>query len=213
MAFTLIDRAHWPRREYFDHYFDQVPCSYSMTTELDITPVRAAGRKLYPALLHALSLVVNRHPEFRTALDREDRLGVYDQLHPSYTVFHPDTETFSVLWTPFSPDWDTFLASYQRDQALYGSVHRFTGKPDVPENCFSVSMLPWETFQGFHLHLQQGHRYLLPIFTLGRYRQDGPRQLLPLAVQVHHAVCDGFHLCRFLEELREELAACGECPK
>ena len=28
-----------------------------------------------------------------------------------------------------------------------------------------------------------------------------------LSVQVHHAVCDGFHTCRFVSELRELLAA------
>ena len=25
---------------------------------------------------------------------------------------------------------------------------------------------------------------------------------MPLALQVHHAVCDGFHACRFVEELQ-----------
>ncbi len=32
--------------------------------------------------------------------------------------------------------------------------------------------------------------------------EDG-RIVLPLAVQVHHAVCDGFHICRFVNELQE----------
>ena len=27
--------------------------------------------------------------------------------------------------------------------------------------------------------------------------------ILPLAIQVHHAVCDGFHICRFVNELQE----------
>ena len=28
---------------------------------------------------------------------------------------------------------------------------------------------------------------------------------MPLAAQVHHGVCDGFHLCRFLRELQERI--------
>lgn len=28
---------------------------------------------------------------------------------------------------------------------------------------------------------------------------------LPLAVQVHHGVCDGFHVCRFVNEMQELL--------
>ena len=66
-------------------------------------------------------------------------------------------------------------------------------------------MLPWAGFEGFNLNLQKGYDFLLPIFTMGRYREEGGRTLLPLAVQVHHAVCDGFHLCRFVNGLQERL--------
>ena len=77
-----------------------------------------------------------------------------------------------------------------------------TGNPGVPENIFTVSMIPWTTFEGFNLNLQKGYNYLLPIFTLGKYFQEKGRTLLPLAIQVHHAVCDGFHICRFINELQ-----------
>lgn len=77
------------------------------------------------------------------------------------------------------------------------------GKPDVPDNCFTVSMIPCVSFEGFNLNLQKGYDYLLPIFTMGKYYEENGRILLPLAIQVHHAVCDGFHVCRFINELQE----------
>lgn len=77
------------------------------------------------------------------------------------------------------------------------------GKPGMPENVFPVSMIPWATFEGFNLNLQKGYDYLLPIFTMGKFYEESGRRFLPLSVQVHHAVCDGFHLCRFLRELQE----------
>ena len=33
---------------------------------------------------------------------------------------------------------------------------------------------------------------------MGKYYKENDKILLPLAIQVHHAVCDGFHICRFL---------------
>ena len=83
-------------------------------------------------------------------------------------------------------------------------------KPNPPENTFPVSMLPWATFEGFNLNLQNGYRYLLPIFTLGRVFTENGRRLMPLAAQVHHGVCDGFHLCRFVREVQELLDTLGE---
>ena len=39
MEFKLIDKDNWKRKEYFDHYFFNVPCTYSMTVKMDITKI------------------------------------------------------------------------------------------------------------------------------------------------------------------------------
>ena len=38
---------------------------------------------------------------------------------------------------------------------------------------------------------------------MGRFYQENGKTWLPLAIQVHHAVCDGFHVYRFARELQE----------
>ncbi len=201
--FQLIDRSTWKREEYFNHYFSDVPCTYSMTVRLDITELREKRVSLYPTMLYLIACVVNRHEEFRTALDNNGEVGVYDYLSPCYTVFHKESETFSNLWTTYSPNYKQFCANYENDTQEYGSINRMIAKPNAPENTFPVSMIPWSSFEGFNLNLQKGYSYLLPIFTMGRFEIVNGRCLLPLAVQVHHAVCDGFHLSRFFNELQE----------
>lgn len=203
MEFKLIDRNTWEREPFFQHYFSDVPCTYSMTAKLDITAIRQSRAELYPALLYAISSAVNHHEEFRTAIDEQGQLGVFSELYPCYTIFHPQTETFSNLWTEFSADYSVFLKRYQADQVLYGKRCELEAKPGTPANTFPVSMVPWTSFDGFNLNLQKGYDYLLPIFTLGKYDESDGICRIPLAVQVHHAVCDGFHLCRFLKELQE----------
>jgi chloramphenicol O-acetyltransferase type A len=44
---------------------------------------------------------------------------------------------------------------------------------------------------------------LFPMFTFGKYYEQDGKVLLPLAVQVHHSVCDGFHVARMFNELQE----------
>ena len=212
MMFTRIDRETWPRREYFAHYFTQVPCTYSATFQLDITGLRESGRPLYPTLLHAISTAVNRHQEFRMACNGAGEVGYYDVVHPCYTIFHKDTETFSNLWTEYNPDREAFCAAYQRDLAAWGDRPGLVARPDPPENTFPVSMVPWASFEAFHLNLQKGYDYLPPIFTMGRFHEEGGKVLLPLAVQVHHAVCDGFHLCRLVNEVQALLRGEGGKP-
>ena len=44
-------------------------------------------------------------------------------------------------------------------------------------------------------------------WTKYRYYTEQDRCLLLLAVQVHHAVCDGYHACRFLSILQDGIGS------
>lgn len=202
MQFTKIDINNWTRKEYFDHYFGNTPCTYSMTVKLDISKLKKDGKKLYPTLLYGVTTIINRHEEFRTALDENGQVGVFSEMLPCYTVFHKETETFSSIWTEFTADYTEFLQNYQKDIDAFGERMGMSAKPNPPENTFPVSMIPWTSFEGFNLNLKKGYDYLLPIFTFGKYYEEGGKYYIPLSIQVHHAVCDGFHVCRFLDELQ-----------
>lgn len=205
--FNPIEIDTWSRKPYFEHYFNDVRCTYSMSADTDITrllaAVKARGIKLYPALIHAIATVVNRHSEFRTCFDREGRLGIWEKMNPSFTIFHDEDKTFSSIWTSYSESFHEFHTGYLDDMDKYGSVRRFAGKPDEPPNTFPISCIPWVSFTGFNLNIDKGGTFLLPIFTIGKYfGRDGTVQL-PLAVQLHHAVCDGYHAGVLFRELQE----------
>ncbi|HBI91627.1 MAG TPA: type A chloramphenicol O-acetyltransferase [Terrisporobacter glycolicus] len=205
MNFKIIDKETWSRKEYFQHYFSEIPCTYSMTTKLDITKLKNSNKKLYPAMLYLITKVVNNHKEFRTSFDMSGQLGIFDEMLPCYTVFNKETETFTNIWTEYCEDYDIFCKSYEKDIKMYSSVKKMIAKPDIPINTFPVSMIPWTTFEGFNLNLQKGYDYLLPIFTMGKYYEENGKYFLPLAIQVHHAVCDGFHVCSFVNELQKHI--------
>lgn len=203
MNFRLIDFSAWERREYFAQYFNHCPCTYSMTVKLDITALKQSGCRLYPALLYGVTAGVNRHEEFRTALNEKGQAGIFSDMMPCYTIFHKDTQTFSNIWTEYESDYKLFCQRYEEDMQLYGNNQGMMAKPNPPANTFPVSMVPWTTFEGFNLNLKNGYEYLLPVFTFGKYYEENGRCYIPLAIQVHHAVCDGFHVCRFIRELQE----------
>lgn len=205
MKFNYIDIEKWKRKQHYNYYLKNVPCTYSMTIKLDITNVIKSQKKLYPTLLYCISKTVNKYEEFRIILDSEGKVGYFDELYPCYTIFHKENETFSNIWTEYSEDYEVFCKNYKEDMEKYGKNLDIVAKPDIPVNSFPISMLPWESFEGFNLNLQRGYEYLLPIFTLGKYYQEQDKVFIPLAIQVHHSVCDGFHLCRFIDSLRKTL--------
>lgn len=204
MNYTIIDKNKWNRKQYFEHYLSAVPCTYSMTVKLAITNIREKGLKLYPTMLYVLTKAVNSYEQFRMNLNGDDELILYSNMEPCYTVFHQETETFSNIWTKYSDDYDTFCRNYNEDILKYGNIESFSAKPGVPQNSFNVSMIPWATFDGFNLNISD-FRYLIPIFTIGKYFCENGKTYLPLSVQVHHAVCDGFHVCRFINNVQSQI--------
>ena len=174
MNYTVIDMDAWPRRERYEHYMRAVPCTYSMTVKLDITSLRRRGLRLYPAMLHLITGEVNRHEQFRMALRESGELVLYERMEPCYTVFHKETGTFSNLWTEYCEDYPLFLGRYEEDLRRYGQSEAFMAKPGLPENSFTVSMLPWASFEGFNLNTTD-FTYLIPIFTMGRFYTEGGR--------------------------------------
>lgn len=206
MIFHPIDMNAWKRKLYYEHYLHKVKCTFSMTANIDITLLRAElksrGIKLYPALIHMLSTVVNRHREFRMAHDSAGNVGYWESMSPNYTIFHADDKTFSSIWTPYHEDFHAFYMSYLADQGEYGGIKHFTPKPHEPANTFPISSVPWVSFTGFNLNIYDDGTYLVPIFTFAKYFSQADRIMLPLAVQMHHAVCDGYHASLLFQELQ-----------
>lgn len=198
--------AQWARREHFRHYMDSVRCTYSLTVQIDITALCAAlkerGYRAYPAQIYMLATIVNRFPAFRMGTTAEGEAGYWEVVHPSYTIFNAETQTFSSIWTEYQAGFAAFYEACVADMAQYGGTTKFAPKGGAPKNAFDVSSVPWVDFTAFNLNIDGGGRHLLPIFTIGRYEERAGRVLMPLAMQLHHAACDGYHVGEFVQALR-----------
>ena len=205
MNFIEIQMEQWARKNHYEHYRNNVKCSYSLTVDIDVSKLTAQlkgrGMKAYPAQIYMLATIVNQFPEFRMTTNEEHRLGYWEVIDPIYTVFNPDTETFSAIWKKYDNCFNEFYQAYLEDTAQYTSGVLFP-QAHVPPNIFNVSSIPWLDFTAFNLNFSSGEAYLLPIFTIGKYKKENNRTLMPLAIQCHHAVSDGYHVGKFVEALR-----------
>ena len=211
MRFVPIEFASWPRRETFWYFSKQAPTGWSMTTRVEITglreKLRTAGLRFMPVYLWLVTSCLNRQEEFRIAY-RDETLGVYDTLTPLYAVFHEDDHTFSLLWTEYRADLREFCRLYEEDLSAYGANHGILARKDAlpPPNAYTVSCLPWEPFDHFAVHSYGNGDYFFPSVESGRIVSGNGREYLPLSITCHHATTDGWHVHRFLEDLRAEIA-------
>lgn len=204
--FNKIDFESWNRKEHYMLYINELPCTYSMTVNVDISDlikvIKINSLKFYPVIIYGITKIINKHREFKMSLNEEGELGYYDKINPNYTIFHKNEETFSSIWTEYNEDFNVFLQNYLADMDKYSNDLRMSPKEGIA-NQFNFSSIPWTSFTGFNLNLQKGYNYLAPIITIGKYYKENEKILLPLAIQVNHAVCDGFHVARLINELEK----------
>lgn len=207
MNFSKIDMDNWNRKQHFEHYLKNVKCGFSITSNIDSTAlvpaVKTRSLKLYPVLLYMVTTVANMQRELRTCFNDDKDLGYWEAMNPSYTVFHKDTTTFSSLWTEYTDDFNEFYQNVQVDIEKYADNKDLFPKPDCPPNCFPISCIPWTSFTGFNLNLFNDNQFLLPIVTIGKYFEQGGTLQLPVSLQVHHAVADGYHAAQFMNHLQQ----------
>lgn len=210
-GYTTVDVSRWQRKEHFEVFQSIGQCTFSQTVQLDITAllkcVRKQGWKFYPTMIHLIARLLNKHAEFRMAM-KEGELVTWDVIHPSYTLFHKQTETFSSLWSDYHEDLHHFLKTYSEDVARYRDNLAYFPREEFIENLFFVSANPWVSFTSFDFNVANINNFFAPMLTIGKYYPQGDKVLMPLAVQVHHAVCDGFHVGRLINELQ---TCCYDC--
>jgi chloramphenicol O-acetyltransferase type A len=213
MEFNIINRENWYRKEYFEHYLKQ-QTTFSITHNINITVLmknlKKKNYKLYPAFIFMVTKIANSHREFRTNFNTEGHLGYWTEVLPSYTIFDKKTCTFSAIWSPNLTHFSEFHAQYEKDVEKYNGTATLFPKTPVPENIIPISMIPWSSFTSFNLNINNGGNFLLPIITGGKYSQIEDELFLPISLQLHHAICDGYHASIFLNDL-QKLADESEC--
>lgn len=204
MNYTKFDLDNWNRKEHFYHFKDQLRCGFSLTTKIDISKVisfiKANNYKFYPTIIHLLSQAVNQFPAFKLAM-KDGELIQWEVVNPAYTIMHPETETFSELYSMYTTDLSAFIAEYNHIHEKYKADYSLSPQQGI-ENIFHISMIPWVSFDGFNLNVPGFGDYFAPIFTLGKYTVEGNKTLLPISIQVHHATCDGLHVAQLLHYLQ-----------
>ena len=207
--FTPIDLQAWKRGQMFRYFSHMAPTGYSLTVDLDVTRMKAAlderKRKFFPAYLWLVTKTLNRQEEFRIA-EKDGQIGSYDFLTPLYASFHPDDQTFSLMWTEFDEDFEAFYEAYIENQQRFGGRHGVLAQPETlpPPNAYTVSCVPWISFRHFAVHSYENKPYYFPSVEAGKFIRQGDRLLMPLSLTCHHAATDGWHVKFFLTQLQAD---------
>ncbi|HNV70674.1 MAG TPA: chloramphenicol acetyltransferase [Candidatus Ozemobacteraceae bacterium] len=202
-----IDPRTWERRDQFDFFmaFDQP--FFNVCTEVRLTNLRTAARQsgssIFLAFLHAALTAAHQVPAFRQRLDG-DQVVEYDRVHTAVTV-RSAHDTFRFCWLDYVPEFAPFqqAARERMEKAAQetGPLEPHGGRTDV----IHVSSLPWIRFTSLMHPRKSGKSDSVPKLVFGRFFEQNGEVLLPLSIEVHHALADGIHIAHFLDSYQSIL--------
>jgi chloramphenicol O-acetyltransferase type A len=207
-----LDVTTWARRDLFEFFRDYTNPYFNICSRLDVTKLleilRARPETSVSLTYHYFALrAANEIEPFRYRLN-DGKVFVHDVVHGGTIVLLPN-ESFNFAYFDYQEDFATFIVEAEHaTRAAQRSDARFSPSPSEDRIHFSV--LPWISFTSFAHARNNGRADSVPKIAFGKFIRKKDRMLLPISVEVHHALMDGLHVGRFLTRLEEMLAKPGD---
>lgn len=202
-----LDLANWSRRELFEFFIDYTDPYFNICARVDVAKlvalVRERNIKISLALHYFALRIANEIEPFRYRLkDRE--VVVYDVVNGGTTILLPN-ESFSYAYFDYQRDFQKFVDDMGKSVAdlMAGSGAL---KPTMRDDVIYHTSLPWISFTSFAHARNKGRGESIPRFVFGKFMAENDRLMMPISVEVHHALMDGLHVGRFLSQLEDALA-------
>jgi chloramphenicol O-acetyltransferase type A len=202
-----LDLANWSRRELFEFFIDYTNPYFNICTRIDVTKlvtfVRERQTKISLALHYFALRIANEIEPFRYRL-KDRQVIIYDVVNGGTTVLLPN-ESFSYAYFDYQRDFEKFVSDMGKavDELRSGSGAL---KPTMRDDVIYHTTLPWISFTSFAHARNKSRGESIPRFVFGKFTQENGRLMMPISVEVHHALMDGLHVGRFFNQLEEALA-------
>jgi len=201
-----LDVTSWARRDLFEFFRDYDNPYFNICARVEVTRLLEVLRDRpgvgVSLAYHYFALrVANEIEPFRFRL-KDGKVIVHDVINGGTTVMLPN-ESFSYAYFAYQEDFEKF--SSEAEQAIKRVQAQGSLKPTMRDDLIYFTTLPWVSFTSFAHARNRGRGDSVPRIAFGKFMKENERTMLPISVEVHHALMDGLHAGRYLIRFEEML--------
>jgi len=208
MMKTLLDIAHWPRKDHF-HFFRKFDEPFfGATATVDCTKAYDAAKSLnipfFVYYLHKVLTAVNAIEPFRYRIAGET-VEIWDRIDASPTISREDG-SFAFALVEFNQDIHRFAEIAKTEIERVRVTPGLFPRSFNDDNIIHFSALPWIDFTSLSHARSYSFPDSCPKISIGKMTVEGDgRKTFPVSVHVHHGLMDGIHVGQFLDKFQELL--------
>lgn len=205
--YEIIDVDQLDRADYF-YYFMSVGTTIEFTVKMDVTKVVDKCHKdhlnFQAILLYRLYKAINQVDNFKYDV-LDGKLIKWNKIVPTFSSINKESKLFFTLYADMQENENDFNEVYKETIHKYETSQTIVPQGQLPANVFNVSCIPWLHFEHFSSNSKSMENNIVKMITVGQYEKVHNSYILPITLQVSHAIVDGYHVSLFFEKLKIEL--------
>ncbi|MEE1032189.1 MAG: CatA-like O-acetyltransferase [Ruminococcus sp.] len=206
--FHPIDYNAWDRKEIYEAFDGYLYC---LTVEVDVTHflriLKEKQYKFYPSICYCIAKTVNENQDYRYA-KIDGVIGYWDQVQAHYTLLRKNSNhLFTHQRTLYSDDFSTFYQQFLEDkEKAENGDSLYFDKSGARDNVH-ISIMPNTSHSGLSYSKPTSftnygtpNTSFVPFVMIGKYHEVNGQMKMPVTVEFHHAVNDGYHAEQFFQK-------------
>lgn len=203
-----IDLKSWNRKQHFEFYSQFKQPFFNVCATVDVTNTlnycKQNHLSYFICSLFLLGYTANQIEAFRYRIN-DNEVDIHDNLELSCTVLNKD-ESFSFCEFGECTNFDSFYQDATQQLERVKNGFKSLVSSNQQHNKIFCSVLPWLHFTSFAHAQKQDKHDSIPRIVMGKYKRTHNEILMPVSVEVHHALVDGLHVGQYFEKLQQNFA-------
>ncbi len=200
-----INIDNWERKAQYNFFKNFDDPFMGITSSIECThmylKIKESKESFFIHYIHKALQVINEIPEFKMRILGE-KVVQYPIINGSTTVFK-NNKTFSFSYFKYIKDCDDFYIQTKNAIELAKQSEVLASKP--MQNLIYVSVIPWRSFTSIK-HPRMGKESdSVPKLIFGKVFKTDEKYYMPVSVEAHHALLDGYHVSTFFNKFEQLL--------
>lgn len=202
----LINIDSWHRLEYYQYFGSLDNPFFGVVADIDCSTAYTKSHEIAipfsTVYLYAAMKAVNTIKELRYRIE-ENEVVLYDTIHASSTIIRKD-HTFAFTFIHYDTSLTQFAENVRAEKNRIMKTEGLGVTEDTERvDVVHTSPVPWISFSGITHARNYGDGDSIPKISFGKYYKDSGKLWLPVSLDVHHGLADGYHAGRFYELMQQ----------
>ncbi len=203
-----INIEEWNRKEHFEFFSTFKSPYFGFTANVNCTKayrtVKEKHISFFAWYFHKSIVAANSISEFKLRII-DNKVYELDQNHAGSTIARDD-HTFAFSYIEYDADFDVFNSRLQKEikEVKCSSGLRLDpGKNNV--EYIRYTTIPWISFTHILHPTNFDSTDSVPRISFGKFFEKEGEKFLPVSVEAHHGLMDGYHISEFFRSFVELL--------